>query len=185
MTGRFIAFVGPSGVGKDSVMSALVAKEPRLTSVRRVVTRPADAGGEDFDAVSPETFERMKRDGAFALFWSAHGLQYGIPTSVDATLATGQDVLANLSRGVLTWAVERFSSVEIIALTVSPEVLFQRLTQRGRESPNEIARRLARASFPLPPDLDVTTIDNSGPVERTVADSLDYLYPVSEKRCIS
>ena len=48
MTGRFIAVVGPSGVGKDSVMQGMAARDPRIVLARRVITRPSDAGGEDF-----------------------------------------------------------------------------------------------------------------------------------------
>ena len=56
MTGRFIAIVGASGVGKDSVMAALAASDPRLRLVRRVITRPSAAGGEDFDGVTEDAF---------------------------------------------------------------------------------------------------------------------------------
>ena len=92
MTGRLIAVVGPSGVGKDTVMAALVAADPRLALVRRVITRPSDAGGEDFDGVDRATFETMRDAGAFALWWSAHELSYGIPVEVDAALAAGRDM---------------------------------------------------------------------------------------------
>ncbi|MEO0912102.1 MAG: hypothetical protein AAFY59_03810 [Pseudomonadota bacterium] len=40
MTGRFIAVVGPSGVGKDSVMAGMAARTGQLKLVRRVITRP-------------------------------------------------------------------------------------------------------------------------------------------------
>ena len=53
MSGRMIAVVGPSGVGKDTVTQALVDAAPQLSLVRRVITRAADAGGEDYDAASP------------------------------------------------------------------------------------------------------------------------------------
>ncbi|MFC6760861.1 hypothetical protein ACFQFQ_17395 [Sulfitobacter porphyrae] len=39
--GRFIAVVGPSGVGKDSVMAGMVARARDLVAVRRVITRAA------------------------------------------------------------------------------------------------------------------------------------------------
>ena len=51
-----IAVVGPSGVGKDTVTQALVDAAPQLSLVRRVITRAADAGGEDYDAVSVPMF---------------------------------------------------------------------------------------------------------------------------------
>ena len=48
-----IAVVGPSGVGKDSVMEALETRAPGIQRLRRVITRPEGEEGEDFD----ETYE--------------------------------------------------------------------------------------------------------------------------------
>lgn len=182
MTGRLIAIFGPSGVGKDSVMSSLSTVEPRLICARRVITRPEDAGGEIFDGVRPRVFEKMQDQGAFALCWSAHGLRYGIRTSVNTQLDEDQDVLANLSRGVLRTAAERFAKFEVIALTATAGALQQRLTDRGREDTQDIARRLARARISLPPGIASATIDNSGSLDQTVAACLSRLYPLSEKR---
>ncbi|QHQ35674.1 phosphonate metabolism protein/1,5-bisphosphokinase (PRPP-forming) PhnN [Algicella marina] len=177
MSGRFIAVVGPSGVGKDSVLTALAARAPQLSLVRRVITRPETAGGEDFEGVSEPEFLRRRDAGAFALCWQAHGLHYGIPVSVDAALAGGRDQLANLSRGVLQRAEARFSQVTIIALSASREVLARRLALRGRECVDEISRRLERSTAVLPGGLDVHRIDNSGPLTDTVVSVLSLLYP--------
>ncbi|WP_299599897.1 phosphonate metabolism protein/1,5-bisphosphokinase (PRPP-forming) PhnN [uncultured Tateyamaria sp.] len=178
MTGRLIAVVGPSGVGKDTVMDAMFKAAPRLGLVRRVITRPATSGGEVFDGVSEATFQTMKHDGAFALSWTAHGLSYGIPTSVDACLASGQDMLANLSRGVLAQAQSRFPGLIVFALTADPDVLARRLAARGREDHADIAARLARVGAGLPDGIRATIIDNSGTLETTVQKALNALYPV-------
>lgn len=177
MSGRFIAIVGPSGVGKDSVMTAMAKAEPRLTLTRRVITRPSDAGGEEFDGVSLRAFETLEDAGSFALSWAAHGLKYGIPTVVDQSLMDGRDVLANLSRGALLKAKSRFASFTIIHLTARHDVLAQRLSQRGREDTAEISRRLERASFGLPAEIEAIQLDNSGPLDDTVRAALDLLYP--------
>ena len=50
--GRLIAVVGPSGVGKDSVMAGLVLRRAKLQLVRRMITRPANVGDEAFDAMT-------------------------------------------------------------------------------------------------------------------------------------
>lgn len=178
MSGRFIAVVGPSGVGKDSVMRAMADASPRLHLVRRVITRPAEAGGEDFEGVDEQTFESRHAAGEFALSWDAHGLRYGIPAQVDTALAEGQDLLANLSRAVLTTAHRRFPDFRVIALHADREVLFERLAGRGREDAAQIDRRLARADFALPEGIDALHLDNSGPLDTTVRRALDALYPV-------
>ncbi|WP_341368606.1 phosphonate metabolism protein/1,5-bisphosphokinase (PRPP-forming) PhnN [Yoonia sp. BS5-3] len=179
MTGRFIAVVGPSGVGKDSVMRAMAAAEPRIVLARRVITRPSDAGGEDFDGVDDARFTNMVAEGAFALHWPAHGLRYGIPVTLDAELDAGRDVVANLSRRSLATAKARYENFMVISLTASRQVLAERLAARGRENADEVARRLAQADFDVPPEFTPLTIANDGPLQTTVTAALAALYPVS------
>ena len=175
MTGRFIAIVGPSGVGKDSVMEALAAAEPSLKLVRRVITRPGDAGGEEFDAVTEAEFLQRKARGDFVLSWQAHDLRYGIPVATARDLADGRDVLANLSRSVLPAARAVFPSLQVIVLTASRDVLARRLAARNRETAKDIAQRLDRADFAMPPEISAFTVDNSGPLGQTVDAILTHL----------
>lgn len=178
MTGRFIAIVGPSGVGKDSVMAALAARDPRLALVRRVITRPGDAGGEDFDGVNEAQFHTRAAKGEFALSWPAHGLHYAIPVRVADDLAAGKDMLANLSRAALPAAKAQFDPFMVIQLTADHKVLAERLAARGRETAADIARRLRRADYALPEGIDAVTIDNSADLDVTVERILCLLYPV-------
>lgn len=177
--GRFIAVVGPSGVGKDSVMEGLAAARPDLVRVRRVITRPSDAGGEEFDGVDAAGFERMRAAGMFALAWQAHGLSYAIPATVHDVMAGGRDALANLSRGVVARAMEVFGPghVHVLAVSARPEILAERLAERGREGAEEIAARLARAAPMMPLGLRLTEIDNSGALDDSIAAALAALYP--------
>ena len=175
--GRFIAVVGPSGAGKDSVMDGLCARVPELHRARRVITRAADAGGEAFEAVTEAEFQSRAKAGAFALHWTAHGLSYGIPIEVRATLATGRDVLANLSRGVLAQALHAFGSAVVLHVTAPPDILAQRLAARGRELGADAQRRLSRPAPQMPEGLSLVTIDNSGTLERSVETALAALYP--------
>ncbi|MDA3858705.1 MAG: phosphonate metabolism protein/1,5-bisphosphokinase (PRPP-forming) PhnN [Roseovarius sp.] len=183
MSGRFIAIVGPSGVGKDSVMQAMAARDPRLGLARRVITRPgdagSDAGGEDFEGVSEAAFEAQETAGAFALSWRAHGHCYAIPATVDAVLATGRDVLGNLSRSVLIAAQARFAQVEVIALSADHTTLSARLYRRGRETDAEITRRLERATFTLPQGVKAHVVENNGRLEDCALAILAHLYPAA------
>lgn len=178
MRGRFIAVVGASGVGKDSVMHALATRDPRIVLARRVITRPSDVGGEDFEGVSLDEFEARKAAQHFALSWTAHGLSYAIPFSIKIPLQNGQDVLANLSRSMLICAKDRFEWFDVINLTADRDILGARLAARGRETSAQIADRLDRASVHLPQGIRAFDIDNSGPLEQTVDAALKHLYPV-------
>lgn len=168
MTGRFIAVVGPSGAGKDTVMEAVCARHPEIHRVKRVITRSPEAAGEDATSVSEAEFAEMLAAGAFALHWRAHGLAYGIPASVDQHLAEGRDVLANLSRAVLPLMAERFARSMTVVITASADVLAQRLQERGRESAEDMAERLERADFALPAGTSPVVIRNEGTLEMAV-----------------
>lgn len=178
MSGRFIAVVGPSGVGKDSVMEAMAVCDPRIILARRVITRPSDAGGEIFEGVTEDEFQARQTAGQFALNWSAHGLHYAIPTSVHAQLQNGQDILANLSRTAMILAQDCFARFAVINLTADRTILAYRLAKRSRETSDQITDRLDRASVRLPDGITAFAIDNSGAIERTVQNALGHLYPV-------
>ena len=60
-------------------MQALASSITGFTLARRVITRSADAGGEDFEAATEDEFETLRAAGAFCLDWRAHGLRYGNP----------------------------------------------------------------------------------------------------------
>ncbi len=158
-----VLVVGPSGAGKDTMLEAARAALPGIRFVRRVITRPAEAGGEDHEAVSEAAFAR--RD--FALQWQAHGLRYGIPADIADDLAAGRTVVANVSRGVIADAAARFP-VHVIEVTAPPAVLAARLAARGRESGADVAARLAR-TVPLPDGVRVSQVVNDGTMAEGVA----------------
>lgn len=168
--GRFIAVVGPSGSGKDSILRAAAAAltgTPRVVFPRRVITRPPDLH-EDHVPISRADFAAAQAVGAYALHWEAHGHCYGIPASIDETLRTGATVVANVSRAVIPQLRVRYSAPTIAVITVGAERLGERLAQRGRETPAEIELRIARALSDRPTGPDVVEIDNDGPLDTAV-----------------
>lgn len=177
--GRLIAVVGPSGVGKDSVMAGLQSVLPDLHLVRRVITRAPALGGEAYDAVSVPQFEALVQDGAFAVHWRAHGLHYGIPITVTYQLGKGTDCIVNFSRKALVQASEMFPRFVVLNITARPETLAQRLVARGRETQEEISKRLAQADKPLPEGVQVIHLANDSPLSQTVARGAALLQPAS------
>jgi len=172
-----VLVVGPSGAGKDTLLDAArtaLADDPRFRFVRRVITRPADAGGEVHEAVTEAAFAAR----TFALAWQAHGLRYGIPADITADIAAGCVVVANVSRGVIAEAAARFP-VRVIEITAPPDVLAARLATRGRESAADTAARLAR-NVALPDGFPVETVMNDATVETGAARFLAALNRAAE-----
>ena len=171
-TGRLIYLVGPSGSGKDSLIDA---SRERLAAAgvqiaRRVITRSAEAKGEAAHGVTSEQFEALRAQGAFAMYWRANGLDYGIPVQVDQWLAAGRAVLVNGSRAYLAEARRRYPNLLAVLVQVRPEVLRERLLARGRESAEEVEQRLARnARLQAQADPSLHLLDNSTTLETAVA----------------
>jgi len=169
-----VAVVGPSGAGKDSLIAAARAQRPGLHLVRRVITRPEDAGGEAFEGVCEAEFAARKARGDFALDWAAHGLRYGIPLAE----IRGEGVTVfNGSRVALPVARQVFPDLRVVLVTASVPVLAARLAARGREAEQEIAARLARAGFPMPPGTPARVVVNDGTLDDGVARFLAALQP--------
>ena len=176
---RLVLVVGPSGAGKDTLMraaAALLMDAPDIVFVRRAITRISDAS-EDHDSLTPEAFAAMVEEGAFALHWSAHGLDYGIPR---AGLRTGGVAVCNGSRAIAGQARALYPHSQIVLVTAPPEVLAARLRARGRESAIEdrLNRQVARESWQA--DL---VIDNSGPVAAGAQRLADFLRAQSCHEC--
>jgi ribose 1,5-bisphosphokinase len=145
--GRLVLVVGPSGAGKDTLIGlarATLRNDPSVVFPRRVVTRAASVA-EDHDSMNADAFEAAVRAGAFALWWDAHGLRYGIPASIDADIRATRTVVCNVSRTIIATARQRYAEVMVALVTAPPEVLAARLAARSRGSDGAIAQRLARS----------------------------------------
>lgn len=169
-SGALVAVVGPSGAGKDTLIDgardAFTAAD-EILFVQRVVTRPAEDGGEAHRAMGRCEFEAASAAGAFALAWEAHGLKYGIPVALDAHLASGHVAVVNGSRAALPLFAARYRNLVVVNVTARPDILARRLAARGREGERAILARLRRSERPEfgPLMKDAVAIDNSGEVE--------------------
>ncbi|MDM7933424.1 phosphonate metabolism protein/1,5-bisphosphokinase (PRPP-forming) PhnN [Tabrizicola sp.] len=169
------AIVGPSGAGKDTLIEGALRLRPDLRLIRRVITRPTGAGGEDFEGVTETDFATRLSRGEFALHWQAHGLSYGIPK---AQLAAPGGVIFNGSRAALPQAVQVFPNLRVILVTAPDTILAARLAARGRESEADIRQRLTRVAFTLPAGITAETVVNDGALETGIVRLLATLQPV-------
>lgn len=163
--GTLVLVVGPSGVGKDTLIAGArqaLGNDTRFAFARRIVTRQADAEVEDHDSLDLESFQRLQEAGRFALSWDAHNLRYALPLSVDTDLALGKTVVANVSRHVVLEACGKYPACAVVLISAEISCRAERLVRRGRESADQITARLARESAPVTAGITPVIIDNSG-----------------------
>lgn len=144
-----VYLMGASGSGKDTLLRlarARLSESDRIAVARRVITRPSSADEPSLE-VSAAQFEQMRLAGGFAMHWSSHGLRYGIGVEIDQDLSRGKVVIVNGSRRYLPQALARYPGMSVVEIRVDRELLARRLAARGRETPEQIGRRLAQAAL--------------------------------------
>ena len=160
--GRLVLVVGPSGAGKDTLIAlvqAACADDPGVVFPQRVVTREASTF-ENNAAVSQLMFGQMLAQGDFAFQWEAHGLRYGVPHSIMDDIRAARAVVVNVSRTIVELARRSYANVMVVSVTAPPDVLAQRIADRGRASDGQVDGRIRRAVVAAEPDV---VINNIGP----------------------
>ncbi|MEM8854711.1 MAG: phosphonate metabolism protein/1,5-bisphosphokinase (PRPP-forming) PhnN [Pseudomonadota bacterium] len=173
MRGVLLLVVGPSGVGKDTLMDGArkaLGEDPDFVFARRTITRKEHAGGEDHEGLSEADFRAAEADGAFFITWQAHGHRYGIRTGYADQLAKGRNVVINVSRRVVVDLAARFTPTTVLSVDAPAAVIRQRLHARGREDAADVTDRIARdACLPQDKGLTIVPIRNDGAIEAGVA----------------
>lgn len=178
--------VGPSGVGKDTLIAGAreaLRDNPDFIFVKRIVTRQADTQAEDHESLDVASFEQAEAEGRFSLSWRAHGLRYALPASAASEVARGRVVIANGSRHVIGEAMARFTHCRVVLITAETKLRAERLAARGRETAAEITARLAREGAPLPEGIQPIVVDNSGTLANGTAAFVAALRRLSPLRC--
>lgn len=160
--------IGASGAGKDSVLGYVkerIQETDRIVFAHRYITRHRDAGGESHVPLTPLEFEMRRKAGCFCMHWDSHGYRYGIGFEVEAWLEADCDVVVNGSRAYLEKALVRFPELEAVNIVVSPEVLRDRLVRRGRETLDEIEKRIRRTDEIEYDQSNLWQLSNDGPLE--------------------
>jgi ribose 1,5-bisphosphokinase len=174
--GRLVLVVGPSGAGKDTLIAharAACRGDARVVFPARVVTRPPSAF-EDNEFMPSSAFEQAAANGAFAVWWSAHGHMYGIPLAVDFDIETGRTVVCNVSRAVVGVARARYANVVTVLVTAPQDVLRSRLAARERASDGRVSDRMRRAELSdgnLRPDVIINNVGDPESGARKLVDT--------------
>ena len=179
--GKAILFSAPSGCGKTTIIRELMQYfdcfDFSISATSRQ-PREGEADGRDYYFLSEDEFRRRVERDEF-LEWEEvyQGTCYGtLKSEIDRIWAAGKvivfDVDVNGGKNIKRYFGD--SALSVFVMPPSVEVLEQRLRNRGTESEESIAKRLARSAEELKqaPLFDVTIVND------------DLQRAVDETRCV-
>jgi guanylate kinase len=145
---------GPSGVGKDSVLARVFARDPGLAYSVSYTTRPPRPGevdGVDYSFVGEPEFDRLVAEDELLEWAHVHNHRYGTGRArVETALAEGRDIALNVDVQGGAAIRERVPGALLIFLAPpSLDELERRRTGRGTDSPDDLARRAADAEVEM------------------------------------
>jgi guanylate kinase len=150
MKGNVIIVSAPSGAGKTSLVRKLIEYDPATRKSVSYTTRqrrPGEQDGSDYHFVSAEAFQVMLEAGEFLESAQVHGNMYGTNQKwLEAQRQQGYDIVLEIDwQGAKQVRSLMPEATGIFVLPPSVDALRGRLTRRGQDSDEVIARRLAAA----------------------------------------
>lgn len=150
--GLMLVLSSPSGAGKTTISRRLLSLDSHLALSISVTTRqrrPGELHGTHYFFLDTTEFNLMVNRGELLEHAKVFGNYYGTPrAAVEAHLAAGRDVLFDIDwQGTQQLAEKaRDDLVSVFILPPSWRELERRIHTRAQDTPEEIARRMAKAA---------------------------------------
>jgi guanylate kinase len=147
---RLTVLSGPSGVGKSTVVAHMRKVHPEVwlsVSATTRKPRPGEKPGVQYYFVDDDEFDKLVANGELLEWAEFAGNRYGTPRgAVLEKLAAGESVLLEIDLQGARLVRESMPEAQLIFLAPpSWEELVRRLTGRGTEDEERVARRLLLA----------------------------------------
>lgn len=150
--GLLIILSSPSGAGKSTLARRLLAWDSSISFSVSATTRsprPGERDGREYHFRSREDFARMVAEGEMLEHAEVFGNLYGSPRApVEAAIGTGRDVIFDIDWQGGTQIRNSALAADVVSIFLLPpsiRELARRLHERGQDSPEVVAGRMARA----------------------------------------
>lgn len=149
--GRLFLISGPSGSGKDTVLTEVFKLFPEIEFSISSITRKMREGevqGEKYNFISREEFEQMLREDKLLEHNVFVGNYYGTPREpVEKCISEGKDIFVEIDVNGAAQIREKMpQAISIFVMPPSMSRLRERLTSRGTEKADVIEKRLTEAA---------------------------------------
>lgn len=150
--GMMLVLSSPSGAGKTTLARRLLQKDSSVSMSVSVTTRnprPGEVDGVDYHFLTRSAFDDRVQRGELLEHATVFGNSYGTPRGpVEEVLRAGRDVLFDIDwQGTQQLREKaREDVVSIFILPPSRAALQQRLSSRGQDTAEVVARRMAQAN---------------------------------------
>jgi guanylate kinase len=165
---RLTVLSGPSGVGKSTVVAELNRSCPQIwisVSATTRKPRPGEVNGREYHFVDDDEFDRLVASEALLEWARFAGNRYGTPrVPLNEKLEAGVSCLLEIDVAGARQVRRAAPDARLVFLAPpSWDELVRRLTGRGTEAPEVLARRLeaARAELEAAEEFDVTLVNTS------------------------
>ncbi len=147
--GSVLLISGPSGCGKSTICKQLLEDERVVFSVSATTRapRPGEVDGTHYHFLSTDQFKDRIEAGEFVEHAEVHGNMYGtLRAPMREAIAAGKTYLVEIDvQGALQLKALQVDGIYVFVAPPSFEVLRQRLSGRGTETPEVLERRLKKA----------------------------------------
>ena len=162
-----IVLSSPSGAGKTSISKRLLQKDSKISLSISCTTRPKRKGEvnkKDYIFVSNENFKIKIKKGKFLEHASVFGYRYGtLSETVNSFFKKKKDVLFDIDwQGFQQLKQSGMDVVGIFILPPNKKELIQRLKKRGRDTSEEMKKRMSLAQDEIShfPEYDYVVVNN-------------------------